>query len=45
MLTITATIDHRFIDGLQGANLTNVVRDVLENPWKLEGLESPPSGV
>ncbi len=45
MLTITATIDHRFIDGLQGANLTKVVRDVLENPWKLEGLESPPSGV
>lgn len=34
-LTITATIDHRFIDGFQGGVLAKVVRDVLENPWQL----------
>ena len=34
-MTITATIDHRFIDGFQGGVLAKVVRDVLENPWQL----------
>ncbi len=35
-LTITATIDHRFIDGAQLATLAKVVRSILENPWQLE---------
>lgn len=34
-LTITATVDHRFMDGFQGGVLARVVRDVLENPWQL----------
>lgn len=41
-LTICATIDHRFMDGAQGGTLAQVVRDVLENPWPLEGREGPP---
>lgn len=35
-LTITATIDHRFIDGFQGGVLAKVVRSILEDPWQLE---------
>lgn len=35
-LTLTATIDHRFIDGFQIARLAGIVRDLLENPEKLE---------
>ena len=42
MLTITATIDHRFMDGFQGGVLAKTVREVLENPWILEGREGPP---
>lgn len=41
-LTITATIDHRFMDGAQGGRLAKVVRDVLERPWQLEGMDGPP---
>lgn len=40
-LTITATIDHRFLDGAQGAKLANHVRDVLENPWQLDEEDNP----
>ncbi len=40
-LTITATIDHRFLDGFQGGVLAKVVRDQLENPWQLDGIERP----
>lgn len=36
-MTITATIDHRFIDGYQGAILAKTMREVLEDPWRLEG--------
>lgn len=36
MMTITATIDHRFMDGAQGGVLARVVRDILENPWQLD---------
>ncbi len=39
-LTITATIDHRFMDGAQGAVLARVMRDMFANPWQLDG-ESP----
>jgi len=42
-LTLCATIDHRYLDGAQGGVLARVVRDVLENPWQLEGLEGPPA--
>jgi len=31
-LTITATIDHRFVDGFQAAGLAKTVREVLEDP-------------
>ncbi len=41
-LTITATIEHRFIDGFQGGVLAKVIRSVLENPWQLEGMDGPP---
>ena len=36
-VTVTATIDHRFIDGAQLAVLAKTVRSVLENPWQLDG--------
>ena len=36
-MTITATIDHRFIDGFQGGVLAKVVRECLENPERLDG--------
>lgn len=32
MLTLTATIDHRFMDGAHGAFLAKIVRHVLEDP-------------
>lgn len=35
-LTITATIDHRFIDGYQGAVLAKAVREVFEHPESLD---------
>ena len=34
--TLTATLDHRFIDGQQIAVIGKVVRSVLEDPWQLE---------
>ncbi|HEX9890317.1 MAG TPA: 2-oxo acid dehydrogenase subunit E2 [Nitriliruptorales bacterium] len=36
-LTLTATIDHRFIDGFQGAVLARAFRRVFEDPWHLDG--------
>lgn len=41
-LTITATIDHRFIDGAELAILAKIVRQGIEQPWTLEGLTKPP---
>lgn len=35
-LTLTATIDHRFIDGYQGAVLARTVRDFLADPWTFD---------
>ena len=32
MLTITATIDHRFMDGFQGAVLARKVREIFADP-------------
>lgn len=37
LLTITATIDHRFLDGFQGGILAKTVREQIEDPWLLEG--------
>ncbi len=36
VLTVTATIDHRFIDGFQAATLARTVRRVFEDPWSLD---------
>ncbi len=36
MVTLCATIDHRFIDGAQGGILAKTIRRVLENPWELD---------
>ncbi len=44
-LTLTATIDHRYMDGAQGATLANTVRKVLANPWLLEGRDGPPEAL
>ena len=41
MLGVTATIDHRFLDGYQGAMLANVVRKCGEQPWTMEGEKRP----
>ncbi|MDX1658489.1 MAG: 2-oxo acid dehydrogenase subunit E2, partial [Nitriliruptorales bacterium] len=44
MLTITATLDHRFVDGFQAAAIARVFRRIFEDPWQLDGLEkAPPS--
>jgi pyruvate/2-oxoglutarate dehydrogenase complex dihydrolipoamide acyltransferase (E2) component len=42
MLDITATIDHRFLDGYRGAMLAKVIKKLIENPWVMDGLESLP---
>jgi pyruvate/2-oxoglutarate dehydrogenase complex dihydrolipoamide acyltransferase (E2) component len=42
-LTLTATLDHRFIDGFQGGVLAKVVRELFESPWKLDGLPERPA--
>jgi len=44
-LTITATIDHRFLDGHEGSRLAKGIREVFADPWgRLEGLQGPPEG-
>jgi pyruvate dehydrogenase E2 component (dihydrolipoamide acetyltransferase) len=42
-MTITATIDHRFIDGFEGARLAKLVKARVENPWPLVGLQRRPT--
>ncbi len=44
-LTITATVDHRFIDGFQGGVLARAFRRGFERPWTLDGLEEAPDGL
>jgi pyruvate dehydrogenase E2 component (dihydrolipoamide acetyltransferase) len=41
-LTITATIDHRFIDGAQLGTAAKLIRSYLEDPWQLEPPELRP---
>ncbi len=36
LLTVTATIDHRFIDGFQGGVLATEFRRVFDDPWSLD---------
>lgn len=43
MITLTATVDHRYIDGSQGATLAKTIREVFEKPWILDGLTEPPT--
>ena len=35
-LTITATLDHRFVDGFEGGQLAKTVREVFQNPHLLD---------
>ena len=45
MVTVTATIDHRVVDGYQLGIVAKVFREVFENPWSLEGeMPSLPAG-
>jgi len=42
-VVITATIDHRFVDGYQLATLTKLMRELFANPWVFSGLERAPA--
>lgn len=42
ILDITATIDHRFLDGHRGAMLAKTVRKLLLSPWLMDGHEKAP---
>lgn len=36
MIDITATIDHRFLDGHRGAMVAKMMREYLQNPWLMD---------
>lgn len=38
MLDLTATIDHRFMDGFRAAQVTKMIRHGLEHPWEMDGI-------
>lgn len=40
-LTITATVDHRFVDGYQLGTLARAFRRVFEDPWSLDEVDEP----
>lgn len=42
LLTVTATVDHRFVDGFQAGVLARVFREVFADPWRLDGLDGRP---
>ena len=42
MITLTATVDHRYIDGMQGASFAETVREAFQKPWILDGLTEAP---
>lgn len=44
-LTITATVDHRFVDGYQLGTLAKAFRKVFEDPWSLEGSSKEPKAL
>ena len=35
-MTLTTTLDHRFIDGFQAGILARRVRDLFADPWQLD---------
>lgn len=39
---ITATIDHRYLDGAQGGVLAKTLRALFAEPWRLDGLAEAP---
>ncbi len=41
-VVLTATLDHRFVDGAQAGQLVGVLRRRFENPWPLVGLDAAP---
>lgn len=43
MLDIMATIDHRFLDGHRGSMIAKMLKNMLENPWTMEGLKDMPA--
>lgn len=43
LITVTATIDHRYMDGAQGAVLAKTMRELFANPWQLSGLDGRPA--
>ncbi|MDX1621388.1 MAG: 2-oxo acid dehydrogenase subunit E2, partial [Nitriliruptorales bacterium] len=43
MLTLTATLDHRFVDGFQAAGVARTVRRIFADPWQLEDLDERPT--
>jgi len=42
-VVVTATLDHRFIDGFQGGTLARLMRELFAQPWRLSGLQGPPA--
>ena len=42
MMTLTATIDHRFMDGFQGGVLAKALREGMAEPWAMDGLATAP---
>lgn len=41
-LVVTATVDHRFVDGFQLATLAKLMRELFACPWTFSGLDGPP---
>ena len=41
-LTLTATLDHRFVDGFQVGSMARGLKRWLSHPWELDGLEQAP---
>ena len=42
MLDLTATIDHRFLDGHRGAMIAKTMRNLMDKPWLMDGLPQAP---
>ena len=41
-INLMVTVDHRFIDGYQGAKLVKIIQRLFNNPWELDGLKNAP---
>ncbi|MEM9454387.1 MAG: 2-oxo acid dehydrogenase subunit E2 [Myxococcota bacterium] len=42
-VVLTATIDHRYVDGFQLATVVALVRELFANPWAFSELDGPPA--